>query len=833
MKHSFKIVLALLLIVNCQLSIVNLSAQPKREFRAAWITTVWAIDWPKTSYGSSANAARQQAEMMQLVDTLAHANMNACFFQVRGFSDAMYNSQYEPWSQYLTGARGGVPSYDPLQFLIEYAHYKGIEVYAWLNPYRYSSSSSNYGTLPTDYSNTHPEWLVQCGDITILNPALPEVRTRVAEVVSDIVRHYDVDGIVFDDYFHQSGYQNSYDDAQYAATGNGMTRANWRRNINNLMVREVRDSIKAIKPYVNFGIGPAGVAGAANTSAPVYDVTPIPCGSDWQYNGIYADPLAWYDQKLIDYMAPQVYWKIGSGNDYQRISQWWSYIASHFNRHVYISPTLSNLVGDNTAVTGTKHHADETVAEIECNRQYDRQDAPGVVLYSMYSGITLRTFYPYLRANANPHPALVPAMSWYVQGGDLHVSNITRSGNLLSWTAPQPNLRYAVYAIPTAQVGQPAQQASSANLLGCTYDPHFELPVGVTGTIAVSVLDRYGNEYPARTIDNTVWGSAPAATLTYPANNASLLLPSYFSWQTAAGADSYFFQLSKNADFSTIDYQHECTDTQFYVGLIEWLQDNETYYWRIMTRQINAADSFSEVRSFTGAYYHILYPSQDERDVSRVLTVLTDSVADPSASYFFEFCTDATFASSKIVYSATTSVPRLTVPSNTLQASTYYNVRATVTYSGIEAISEIIAFRTEAQYVPVPVITSPTEGATVAGPDVTIQWQDQPSGGFRVELSSSETFAPRKTKSATEEMGATSHTYTGIADGVWYVRVKAVADGAYTDPSDVVTFTVGADATGLQSANCNLQPVSKILENGVVYILRDGHKYTTLGTLVE
>ena len=178
---------------------------PKREFRCSWLTTVWAIDWPQSH--SRPNASGQQAQQQELIaviDSLAKANMNAVLFQVRGFSDAMYNSKYEPWSKYLTGTRGKAPDYDPLALLVEYAHYKGIEVHVWLNPYRYSSSDDTYGkNHEKDYHNTHPEWLVNCGGITILNPALPEVREQICNVVADIVENYDIDGVIFDDYFHQ------------------------------------------------------------------------------------------------------------------------------------------------------------------------------------------------------------------------------------------------------------------------------------------------------------------------------------------------------------------------------------------------------------------------------------------------------------------------------------------------------------------------------------------------------------------------------------------------------------------------------------------------------
>ena len=177
-------------IVLLSLLVLPLMAQPKREFRASWLTTVWAIDWP-SSWGqtSASGQQKQQDELKALVDSLSVANMNAVFFQVRSFCDAMYNSKYEPWSKYLTGTRGGEPMYDPLALLVSYAHSKGIEVHAWMNPYRYSTSDDTYGKLATDYSNTHPEWLVSCGGYHILNPCMPEVKERIAAVVADLVQH--------------------------------------------------------------------------------------------------------------------------------------------------------------------------------------------------------------------------------------------------------------------------------------------------------------------------------------------------------------------------------------------------------------------------------------------------------------------------------------------------------------------------------------------------------------------------------------------------------------------------------------------------------------------
>lgn len=831
MKRFLQIIAIALCTMHCALC--TLQAQPKREFRAAWLTTVWAIDWP-TTWGDARKGAQQQAELYAIIDSLSAANMNAVFFQVRGFSDAMYNSKYEPWSKYLTGTRGGQPTYDPLASIVEYAHYKGIEVHAWLNPYRYATSVDTYGTLPTDYSHTHPEWLVDCGGITILNPSLPEVKLRVQEVVADIVEKYDVDGIIFDDYFYQSGYQNAYDDSLYTASGTTLSRANWRRAQVNEMVRMVHDTIKAIKPFVSFGIGPAGVAGKSNTSAPVYGVEGCPVGSDWQYNGIYSDPLAWYDQKTIDYMAPQLYWKIGSGTDYAQISEWWSYIASHFNRHCYMSQTLSGLKANSTSITSTTFHADEIGNQMQLDRDYDHMGAPGSAWYSLKTGMTTQGFIRYIRNNVNQHPALVPAMSWYRTDDCLYVSNITKSGNMLTWKAPAANLRYAVYCIPADSIGQPDITASSRYLLGTSYETSFELPAGLTGTYAVSVLDRFGNEFPVRTMDNTTWGTAPAVTnLTYPADGGAPLLPCYFSWQPVSGADSYFFQLSKNADFSTVDYEAEVRGTTFFLGHIEWIQPETSYYWRVRTRAINATDAYSAIRSFAGSYFHITSPTNNERDLSRTLTITTDSVADPSASYYFEIASNNSFEASKIVYTATTSVPHLTVPDSTLNASTMYYVRATVTFSGASATSDIVTFRTEALVVPVPTILSPADGETIYGTEVEVCWAEQLSSGFRVELATATSFAARVTSIGKAEQYTFCYTYSSVAPGTYYLRVKAVGDTGYTDPSPVVRIVV-KEGTGIEDvAPAQKRDVQKYIENGQIVFIRDGEKYNVLGTRVE
>lgn len=831
---------------------LTLHAQPKREFRASWLTTVWAIDWPNPhSQTSAAGQQQQQNYMISLLKLHEKANLNAVFFQVRGFCDAMYKSQYEPWSQYLTGTRGGEPTYDPLQLVIDSAHARGIEVHAWLNPYRYASSDATFGKSdPKDYYNTHPEWLVKCGDITILNPSLPEVREQICKVVVDIVKNYDVDGIIFDDYFHQSGYQNSYDDAQYNAykdtAATVMTRADWRRAQNNLMVRMVNDAIKATKPWVKFGIGPAGVAGKANTSAPVYGVEPCPSpSSDWQYNQIYADPLAWYNEKTIDYMAPQIYWTIKSTTNYDLLAHWWSDMACHFNRHMYVSHSLSAMVSDNVSLSSGQFHKDEIGAQIELNRLYDRMDAPGSCWYGFSDGISTKDYFTYIESDVNTNAAVVPQMSWLSTNECLYVSNITKSGNKLSWKAPKSNLRYVVYQIPTSEIGKPGIAHSSQYLLGTTYTNEFNvankfaLDASIPSVYAVAVLDRYGNEHPARTMDNTSWGKSPVAEITYPLNNTPTLMPCNVTWKPVTGADSYFFQLSKSADFSEIDYEYEVSEPTFYLGKIYWLKSDGTYYWRVRTRSMNKEDSFTKVHTFEGSYFRMQSPAEGDTCDFVTPTFVCDKVNYSNVKYTFELSSTAKFDEASMVHVGTSSTNSYKLPFDLLASRDYY-VRATAQFNGLEVKTTDTKFRTKAQYVPIPVITWPTNGIDIAGQDLKVVWKKQASSGFQVELSTSKSFAPRSTtKIRLDDPAATSATTT-LKKGTWYIRVMAVAEGGYTDPSEVVQINMGVDGgvngledpTAVEDVTVTTSP-TKILDNGQVYILRNGKRYNVLGTMVE
>ncbi|HNX89407.1 MAG TPA: family 10 glycosylhydrolase, partial [Paludibacteraceae bacterium] len=185
------------------LSFSGLAQSPKREFRATWLTTVWRNDWPKstiiTSTGNSGEIQMQKNEMIAILDSLKRLNANSVCFQVRSRCDAMYKSSYEPWSSDLVGTRGMDPGYDPLAFVVQEGHKRGIEVHTWINPYRFESVTNQWSGLPGDYRSTHPDWLLTypATNNSILNPGHPEVLLQIKKIVAEIVKNYDIDGVIF------------------------------------------------------------------------------------------------------------------------------------------------------------------------------------------------------------------------------------------------------------------------------------------------------------------------------------------------------------------------------------------------------------------------------------------------------------------------------------------------------------------------------------------------------------------------------------------------------------------------------------------------------------
>ena len=499
-----KRILLLLLITIAITASSSAAEAQKREMRAAWIATVYRIDWPT----SVNNATAQKNELNAYLDNLKAQNFNAIYFQVRTMCDAFYKSSYEPWSSYLTGTRGKDPGYDPLEYAVEQCHARGIQCHAWINPYRWSTGT-NWNT-PQDQALKNAGMLLAYTSgsttTTILNPGLPATRERIVNVIREIISNYDVDGIVFDDYFYPNGIPTNSSAADYALWNDSnvdMTFADWRRNNVNMMVRDVYRMIQEVKPEVRFGISPAGVAGTASTSAAQHGVIPCPKGSDWQYNGIFSDPLAWLEQGTIDYISPQLYWKTThSTNPFGPLTQWWSYVANHFGRHHFASHSISFLAESSNTQTDWA----EITKQINYSRQYNEDNAPGVVLYSAKningnnggaSGLG-----NYLLANAFQHPAMIPAVTWKQSLGYSAPTGLAQNGAILSWTTQAGTLvKYSVYAVPSDVTVEDAMSAAydgikSDYLLDITYKPQYTLPSAYQSGYwyAVCIIDGYSIE---------------------------------------------------------------------------------------------------------------------------------------------------------------------------------------------------------------------------------------------------------------------------------------------------------------------------------------------------
>lgn len=805
------------IIVLLIIGAVYLMAQsPKREVRATWLSTVWALDWPSTTVPAATGtnepqreAARnvQKSGLISVLNKLQAANFNTVFFQIRGMSDAFYNSQYEPWSQYLSSARGADPGWDPLAYIIEEAHARGIEVHAWLNPYRYSTAEGSHGNLPTDYAQTHPEWLLDYGAYTkILNPGMPEVRQQICNVVGDIITNYDVDGIIFDDYFYVEGTTDVMDNTQYQAYNtNSLSQADWRRDNVNQMVKDVQQRINSIKPYVTFGISPAGVSASSPAVAAKYGVAPAPAGSDWQYNGKFVDPLAWLNDGSIDYISPQIYWTIGSGNDYSKLSPWWSKIANHFGRHYYSSNTST-------------FSATELTNQVNINRDADLNGTAGSV-YFRTNNLSTATMNA-LKSNVNTSPALRAAYGWKPAPMQSLVDNLMLSGQNLTWSYADNIVRYSIYAVPNANRNDADAFASAKYLLGISYTKSYTLPAAysaATHKIAVAIYDRFGNEFPPRVLGEST-STLAAMQLTYPANQADgIVLPALFTWQPATGASYYVWELSNDANFSHPIATREISTPEFNSGLQSNMKENTTYYWRVKSFKANAPVSVSEVRSFSGTKFKLTSPADATTNVSMTPTFTWTNIG-PGANYTLELSDKSDF--SVLAYTTNTQNTTSTVPNGLLVSSTTYYARIKATLSDIQAISERIYFVTVDLPVPTPIIISPINGAKIQGTEIEITWQNQNSKGFRAELSQSSSFPTRGTTLKPVDAFTYSALFNNLVPGTYYLRVKALNSTGLSDPSEAVMVNL-LEPTSTKELNTSLFCYNYYDSNANVHIVID------------
>lgn len=391
----------------------------KHEFRAAWLTTVGNYDWPVK--GASAEA--QTASLISIIDQLKSLNFNVILFHVRPTSDAFYHSNLVPWSYYLTGTQGADPGFDPLEVAIEEAHKRGMEVHAWLNPYRIGSTSI---TLASNHPAVlHPEWAILYNGNRYLNPGLPAVKSHLRAVVTEIVQNYDVDGIHFDDYFYPSGAKSStnpfgFDDqATYNTYGGSQTVDAWREANVDEMVQDIGNAVKTLKPKVLYGISPQGKQENSMT--------------------VYADAQSWLQQKWVDYLAPQIYWQIGHATaDFSTVLSYWN---SNANTIPIIPGLAAYKYGDPTYPAYTLN---ELLNEVNMGRSYA----------SVYGNCWFRVVHifngplsSYIRGTIYPYKSLIPKMGSDTSTPVPSAPVVSLNTKTLTWSAVNNATSYAVYEL--------------------------------------------------------------------------------------------------------------------------------------------------------------------------------------------------------------------------------------------------------------------------------------------------------------------------------------------------------------------------------------------------
>jgi uncharacterized lipoprotein YddW (UPF0748 family) len=378
----------------------HLHAQPKNEFRAAWVATVANIDWPSAG---NYNPENQKAEFIRLLDMHQRNGLNAVVVQVRPATDAFYPSPYEPWSEWLTGKQGRAPFpyYDPLQFMIEEAHKRGMEFHAWCNPYRAEFQLGKSSIAPNHITKLHPEWFLKYGGKRYFDPGNKAAQAFVVKVIRDIVNRYDVDAIHFDDYFYpyRVAGQEFPDADSYKKHGNGLNKDDWRRSNVDSVILMLATAIKEEKPHCRFGISPFGVW---------RNIKDDPEGSDTRagvtnYDDLYADILLWLKNGWIDYVAPQLYWEFGHKNaPFEILLEWWS--RHTYGKHCYIGLGIYRAGSSDS-------WRDSTLLPRQLQALRNYPEIQGAIYFSSKSFVNNPNGWSdSLREHYYRYPALIPPM---------------------------------------------------------------------------------------------------------------------------------------------------------------------------------------------------------------------------------------------------------------------------------------------------------------------------------------------------------------------------------------------------------------------------------------
>ena len=486
---KYTLILLLLLLTNI---LPNRAAEPlKREFRGAWIQAV------NGQFIGMSTAEMQQTLTTQL-DALQQAGINAIIFQVRPEADALYMSYYEPWSRYLTGEQGLAPDpyWDPLQWMIDESHKRGMELHAWINPYRAKTKSTKSLGLKHPYKS-NPERFINYDGMLIFNPALQENRDYICTIVTDIVKRYDVDGLHIDDYFYPypTPGMEFNDEQSFLADSRGFTdKGDWRRDNVNLLVEQLHHTIRNVKPWVKFGISPFGIY-RNQKNDPEGSLT----NGLQNYDDLYADILLWIDKGWVDYTIPQLYWEIGhKAADYETLVGWWAEHAS--GRPLFVGQDVMRTVKAADISDPTQH---QQAHKMQLQRNYESIGGscqwPASAVADNVSGYATALTEEYHR-----WLALQPEFPFIDGQSPRKVKKVsviwTDEGPVLCWTAPKHTdemdraIKYVVYRFVK---GEKINLDDATKIVGFAQSTFFPLTYQggkVKYTYVVTALDRLHNE---------------------------------------------------------------------------------------------------------------------------------------------------------------------------------------------------------------------------------------------------------------------------------------------------------------------------------------------------
>ncbi|MCK3683540.1 family 10 glycosylhydrolase [Maribellus sp. YY47] len=477
------------------LTVLISGAQPKYEFRAVWVATVANIDWPSKP---GLDTETQKAEAIRILDMHKDLGMNAVILQIRPSGDAFYRSEIEPWSRYLEGTQGQAPNpyYDPLEFWISECHARGMELHAWLNPYRITQKV-NEELSANHIVFQHPEWVLEYGNKLYFDPGIPAVRSFIAEVVKDIVKRYDVDAIHMDDYFYPYPTKEAFPDtASFQLYSRGFLAENigdWRRENVDITIKMLNETIKSVKPWVKFGISPFGVW---------RNKADDPRGSETKagtsnYDGLYANIIKWQEEGWIDYSLPQLYWHIGMpAADFEVLAHWWS---NHtYGRALYIGQAPYRIdPGSNTPEWTEPDQLPKQLRMI-----HSIPEIGGSAYFSSKSfNKNLLGFQDSLRLDFYKHPAIIPPMPWLDAMPPKAITKLKRSGRKVMWSVAEASAeldkpwQFVVYR---NEVGKSFDPENSQNMFIITKDKEIKFDrinrKKKKYEVRISVLDRLNNE---------------------------------------------------------------------------------------------------------------------------------------------------------------------------------------------------------------------------------------------------------------------------------------------------------------------------------------------------